>query len=125
MPRTKRAIAINNKARGRGYETEVVNSAIACGLTAVRAWGSDGRSLGHEANVDLLIEGIKGQAKRTARLAQYLKPDDNIEFQVFREDRGASYVMMRLDTFLTWINERKGYARGKEEVKDETHSRMG
>jgi Holliday junction resolvase len=105
--RTKGSIAKNNKARGKGYEAEVVAKAVEQGLTAVRAWGSDGRSLGCEANVDLLIEGIKGQAKRTARLAQYLKPDDNIEFQVFREDRGTSYVMLRLDTFLSWISKLK------------------
>jgi hypothetical protein len=110
--RTKRSIAINNKHRGRGYETEVVNQALAMELDAKRAWGSDGRSLGLEANVDLTIEGYKGQAKRTSRLAHYLKPDDNVDFQVFREDRGTSFVMLRLDVFLGWLKTRKDAHRG-------------
>lgn len=86
-----------SKAKGNAYEREIVNKARELGLHAIRAWGSDGRSLGLHEGVDLVIEGLTVQAKRRKAIADYIRPDDDVDLQVIRQDRGESYAIMRLD----------------------------
>jgi hypothetical protein len=86
-----------SKAKGNAYEREIVKRARALGLHAIRAWGSDGRSLGLHEGVDLVIEGLTVQAKRRKAIADYIRPDDDVDLQVIRQDRGDSYAIMRLD----------------------------
>jgi hypothetical protein len=69
----------SSKTKGTRYERELVDGAAACGLAAERAWGSNGRALGHHEEVDVLIEGLKIQAKRRARIADYLKPNATVD----------------------------------------------
>ena len=64
------------------------------GLASRRAWGSNGESLGLHAEVDLVIDGFKVQAKRRKSLPAYIKPNENVDLQIIREDHGRSLVVM-------------------------------
>jgi len=93
-----------SKRKGTAYEREVVDEALSIGLRAQRAWGSNGESLGHHSEVDVLLEGTyKLQAKRRASLPAYLKPSRHVDWQVLREDRGISYVVMPLGDCLNLV----------------------
>ena len=89
-----------NRNRGFGFEREVVNLAKSLGYDAKRAWGSDGRSLGLTADVDILIDNKPYQCKRKKSLAVYLKPSGNNFGNIVREDRGETYLIIRLEDYL-------------------------
>lgn len=93
-----------SKQKGNRYEREIVDSAKSKGLVAERAWGSNGKALGYTEDVDCVVsygdsQQLRVQAKRRKNLASYLKPSVNVDVQVFREDRGESYVLIRLEDF--------------------------
>lgn len=92
-----------SKRKGTAYEREVVDEALSKGLAAERAWGSNGESLGHHSEVDLVVDGYKVQAKRRKALPAYLKPSQHVDWQVVREDRGISYVVMPLGDCLDLV----------------------
>ena len=48
-------MANKQKAKGTRFENECVSIAEQHGFNSKRAWGSDGRSLGHSSEVDLVI----------------------------------------------------------------------
>mgnify|MGYP003137468041 FL=1 len=92
-----------NKARGNRFEREVVNLAKEHGLESVRAWGSDGRSLGLDSDVDLTIEEYTVQCKVRKRIAKWLKPSEQIEglhLQCVKESRGEIYGIMLMTDLL-------------------------
>lgn len=82
------------RVKGFGYEREIVKEVENYGLRAKRAYGSNGQAMGQHEECDVLIEGIPFQAKRKKSLAAYLKPCEHVSGQVFREDRGVSYVLL-------------------------------
>lgn len=100
--KTKRQIAINNKRRGKKLEADVVKQAILYGLTAMRAWGSDGRALGMEEDVDVAIEGVKIQCKRSKKIPKNIIPRKGL-IQVIREDDGIAHAVVPLWIVLDWI----------------------
>ena len=64
---------MNSKAKGTGYENELVKKLEESGFEKVkRAWGSDGRSMGEAPDVDILADGIKIQAKRRKSIPKWL-----------------------------------------------------
>lgn len=85
-----------SKRKGNGYERELVKQSQESGLESKRAWGSDGRSMGMHEEVDLLVAGKRIQAKRRKAIAKFLRPNENVDAVVFREDKGESLVL------LTW-----------------------
>lgn len=90
----------NSKRKGTGYENELVKRLLANGFEKVkRAWGSDGRSLGLEPDVDIVADNVKIQAKRRKSIPQWLRLG-NCDVVMFREDRGLTYVCM---TFDDWV----------------------
>jgi len=89
-----------SKRKGNAYERELVNQAIASGLDAKRAWGSNGESIGEHAEVDLVVEGFKIQAKRRAKLPSYLKPSEHVDAQAIREDHGETQIVITWYDFL-------------------------
>lgn len=89
-----------SKAKGTFFERELVKEAEARGIQAVRAWGSDGRSMGEARDVDLLVGGRRVQAKRVANLAKKYAVPESCDVTVFREDRGQTWVMMRWTDWL-------------------------
>jgi len=96
-----------NKVKGNNFEREIVNLAKSIGLDAKRAYASDGRSLGEVKEVDVIIDGVRVQAKRRRQLPEYLKIDEGVDLVVFREDRGETYALVRWDKILELLNEKK------------------
>lgn len=96
-----------NKNRGNRFERKLVNIAKAKGFKAERAWGSDGKSLGLESNVDILLHAHIGaihlQAKKKKKISDVYKPDSNIFGQVIGQDREEPYVVIRYNDFLRLI----------------------
>ena len=93
-----------SKAKGNRFEREVVNKAKEAGLSAKRAWGSNGASLGMHEEVDLVIgkkPEIKVQAKCRKKLAAFLQPSEHVDVVVCKQDRGETLVISRLDD---WLN---------------------
>lgn len=94
-----------SKQKGNRFEREIVDMAKATGLDAQRAWGSNGKALGLTEDVDCVIsygddQKLSVQAKRRKSLASYLKPAVHVDLQVFREDRGDTYALIRLKDLL-------------------------
>ena len=89
-----------SKVKGNTFERFVVNKAKEFGLESKRAYASNGESLGMHAEVDLIIEDYKIQAKIRKKIASYLVPNENVDAQVIREDRGEAYIVLRLEDWL-------------------------
>ena len=92
-----------SKAKGNRFEREVVNKAIQSGLTAKRAWGSNGASLGMHEEVDLVIgtePQIKIQAKCRKSIASFLQPSEHVDAVVCKQDRGETLIILRLEDWL-------------------------
>jgi Holliday junction resolvase len=94
-------MASKSKAKGTRFENEIVKVFIENGFQAVRAWGSNGKSLGFEEDVDIVVkklgdlEDFKIQAKRRAALPKYLEMG-NCDAVVIREDREVPKVIIPL-----------------------------
>ena len=92
-----------NKVRGNNLEREIVNAAKDIGLSAKRAYASDGRSLGKSEVVDVVVEYTTIQAKRRKKVAQWLYPDyhgDDVDAVVTRMDRKEPLAIIPLKRFL-------------------------
>ena len=90
-----------SKAKGNRFEREVVETCELHEVKAVRSWGSNGKSLGLHEEVDVLInDDIKVQAKVRKVLPKWIKPSENVDIQVVKEDRGKMYVIIE---FNDWI----------------------
>ena len=93
-----------SKVKGNKFERDVVNKSKEFGLESKRAYASNGESLGMHAEVDLIIEDYKIQAKIRKSIASYLVPNENVDAQVIREDRGEAYIVLRLEDWLEFIS---------------------
>ena len=92
-----------SKQKGNRYEREIVNKAVKSGLTAKRAWGSNGASLGMHEEVDLVIgkePEIKIQAKCRKKLATFLQPTEHVDAVVCKQDRGETLIILRFEDWL-------------------------
>ena len=89
-----------SKLKGNTFEREVVNQAKKFGLKSIRAYASNGISIGEAEDVDVKIENLKGQCKRRKRIAKWLKPPDSCDIALVREYRGETYVIIEYGDFL-------------------------
>jgi len=90
-----------SKVKGNGYEREIVAKFQEHGIECERAYASNGRALGMHEEVDCLAnKELRIQAKRRKNIAKWLKPSIFVDAVVVREDRGDSYILLRLDDFL-------------------------
>ena len=96
-----------SKIKGNKFERDCCKEAEAYEIPSKRAWGSDGRSMGLNAEVDMVIGDEKYndethiQCKIRKRLPEYIFPkDDAIDCQLIREDRGEAYIVIRYDDYL-------------------------
>jgi hypothetical protein len=94
-----------NKRRGYELEAELVKSAEAHGLPARRAWGSNGKAMGMEADVDVDVAGKRVQAKRRKRLPAYLQIPASCDAVAFRQDRGPAMVLVTWEDWLRLIRD--------------------
>tara|TARA_R100000808_G_C2139329_1_gene147272 strand:- start:1069 stop:1401 length:333 start_codon:yes stop_codon:yes gene_type:complete len=106
-----------NKIRGNNLEREIVNKAKDKGLSAKRAYASDGRSLGKSEVVDVIVEGYTVQAKRRKKIAQWLYPEnhgDDVDVVCTRMDRKEPLIVMPLEEWLELIKIKKEINNGNE-----------
>jgi len=88
-----------NKIRGNNLERELVNIAKEEGLSAKRAYASDGRSLGKSEVVDVIVGKYTIQAKRKKVIAQWLYPDshgDDVDLVATRMDRKETLAVLHI-----------------------------
>ena len=94
---------MNSKRKGNTYEHELVKMLNKAGFTnVVRAWGSDGRSIGQRADVDLVADGIKIQAKRRKVIPKWLSLG-SCDVLMFRGDREFTRVSMRFEDWVKLV----------------------
>lgn len=100
-----------SKRKGNTFEREIVKQAIASGLTAQRAYASNGRSLGHHEEVDLLVAGKRIQAKRRKAIASWMRPNVNVDAVAVREDNGETMIIMTWWEYLDLLHAANGVTR--------------
>ena len=89
-----------SKVKGNTFEREIVRLFESYGIDCKRAWGSNVQSLGLHEEVDCLAQGdLRIQAKRRKKIASWLKPSEVVDAVVVREDRGETYIIIRLEEF--------------------------
>jgi Holliday junction resolvase len=111
-----------NKIRGNNLERECVNVAKDAGLSAKRAYASDGRALGKSEQVDCLVEGYTIQAKRKKKIAQWLYPDhhnDDVDVVVTRMDRKEALAVIPYKEWIRLIKIEKEKGNGKETPRND------
>ena len=96
-----------SKIKGNKFERDCCKKAELFEIPAKRAWGSDGRSLGLDAEVDIVVgdkkynDEMHVQCKIRKRLPEYIFPKtDAIDSHVIREDRGETYIVLRYEDYL-------------------------
>ena len=90
-----------SKAKGNRFERKIVEICELHNLKAVRAWGSNGLALGQHPECDVLInDDIKVQAKCRKKLAAHIQPNENVDVQIVKQDRGPTMVIMEINDFL-------------------------
>ena len=111
-----------SKIKGNKFERDVVKQAELFEIDGKRAWASDGRSLGLDAEVDVVIGNKKYndemhvQCKIRKRLPEYIFPkNDAIDSHVIRENRGEAYIVMRYEDYLS---EMRRLRQLKDELED-------
>tara|TARA_Y100000034_G_scaffold136729_1_gene215274 strand:- start:2014 stop:2352 length:339 start_codon:yes stop_codon:yes gene_type:complete len=107
-----------SKSKGNRFERAIVDTIQQhiSGREAQRAWGSNGEALGMHAEVDLIFSEKHGgdfreewnktykvQAKCRKSIAKFLKPSENVDMQIVKEDRGTTYAIIELDKLLELI----------------------
>ena len=110
-----------SKIKGNKFERAVVKKAELFEIDGKRAWASDGRSLGLDAEVDVVIGNKKYndemhvQCKIRKRLPEYIFPKNNaIDSHVIRENRGEAYIVLRYEDYLA---EMRRYRQLKDELE--------
>lgn len=89
------------KEKGIRFEREVVAKLIELGHKAERARGSDGRALGRDQTVDVVIDDlICASCKVRATIANYLMPPKGCDIVVFKQDRGPIMAALPLEDYL-------------------------
>jgi len=97
-----------SKAKGNRFERALVNTAKESGLDAKRAYASNGEALGEGPEVDLMVEGVRIQAKVRAKLAKFLQIPDGCDAVAAKQDFGETLLIMRFTDFLDLLKEAKG-----------------
>ena len=110
-----------SKIKGNKFERDVVKQAELFEINGKRAWASDGRSLGLDSEVDVVIGNKKYndemhvQCKIRKRLPEYIFPkNDAIDSHVIRENRGEAYIILRYDDYLS---EMRRYRQLKDKLE--------
>jgi len=109
-----------NKIRGNNLERECVNLAKEEGLSAKRAYASDGRSLGKSEVVDVIVEDTCIQAKRRKKIAQWLYPNyhgEDVDMVVTRMDRKEALAILPYKEWLKLKREVKNGRRSNSDIK--------
>ena len=98
-------MASKSKTKGNNFERECVNIAKEKGIEkSVRAYASDGRSLGQSSECDILINDKRLQCKIRKSLPKFLDLDpDKIDGVVIRQDRKPTLILISYIEYLEYI----------------------
>lgn len=94
----------SSKRKGNAFERQLVKMAIARGLNAERAYGSDGRAMGEEKGVDVIVAGYRVQAKIRKALPAWLQLPDGCDVVAIRQDRSDPQVLIPYADWLYLVN---------------------
>ena len=96
-----------SKSKGNRFERELCDSAIEHGFEKTRrAWGSNGRALGWDEEVDMVVQMTQQdrqfpvQAKVRKTLPAYLQIPDCCEAVAFKQDRGPKMILISWEDYL-------------------------
>lgn len=109
-----------SKTKGNTFEREIVKIFKAFGYDAKRAYASNGLSLGHAEDVDVVVslpsgqfdreyplseyyEDFKIQCKRRKKLPNFLGLSDTNDAVIFRQDQDKPYIMLSLESFIKYL----------------------
>lgn len=96
-----------NANRGKNLERALVKRFLINGITAKRAWGSNGEALGLHRTVDLLVNNsIKFQVKKKKVLPEWLGFTEYVDGVIVQTDRQEPIVMIQLKDYLTLLGVR-------------------
>lgn len=111
-----------SKIKGNKFERDCCKKAELFEIPSKRAWGSDGRSMGLDAEVDIVIgdklnkDECHCQCKIRKRLPSYIFPKTNVvDCHLIRENRGETYIVMRYDDYLA---EMRRFRQLKKQLDD-------
>ena len=111
-----------SKIKGNKFERDCCKKAELFEIPSKRAWGSDGRSMGLDAEVDIVIgdklnkDECHYQCKIRKRLPSYIFPKTNVvDCHLIRENRGETYIVMRYDDYLA---EMRRFRQLKKQLDD-------
>ena len=94
------------KRKGYTFEKEIEHALTFDNHKCIRAWGSNGKSIGHEEDVDLVFkydtDEYKIQAKRKKSLPKWMATG-NSDWLAYREDRGEMMIAIPIHQLLTLI----------------------
>jgi Holliday junction resolvase len=88
-----------SKIKGNRVEREVVDIFKQEDIKATRAWGSNGKSLGHHEEVDVYVDDLdlKIQVKARKQIAEYVIPDtDIVDMQVVKGNNKPHLAVLPL-----------------------------
>jgi len=113
-----------SKQKGNRFEREVTNIAKEHDIDSQRAYASNGLSLGHAEEVDVLLKtpdkDWRVQCKVRKNIANWIKPDSSVvDLQVVKEDRGQIYAILPYEDFLELIADEEEYRNSGQEKLDE------
>ena len=111
-----------SKIKGNKFERDCCKLADVFEINSQRAWGSDGRSMGLDAEVDIVIgdkkynDQMHCQCKIRKRLPDYIFPKtDVVDCHLIRQDRGDTYIVLRYEDYLA---EMRRLRQLKDELED-------
>ena len=115
-----------SKQKGNRFEREVTNIAKDFGVKSKRAYASNGLSLGHGEEVDVLLtskdKDWRVQCKVRKNIANWIKPNpEQVDLQVVKEARGKIYAILPYDDFLELIHD-EDYSDEKLEEEREIYN---
>ena len=101
----------HNKQKGNRVERAVVQAVRDNNLNAVRAYASNGLSLGHSEETDVLIEGkYRVQVKSKKVFPKWLvAAEKDIDWVVFKENNKPMKIMLNFREFLNILRKCKKY----------------
>jgi hypothetical protein len=89
--------------KGYAYERELIEQLTKEGFKCQRAWGSDGRSIGVEPDVDIIADDIKIQAKRRKAIPKWLELG-NCDVVMFRGDHRESFAVIPVKEYVRLLS---------------------
>lgn len=94
------------KQKGNRIERKIVAILQENGFTdAKRTWGSSGRSMGLDDEVDVVMQdGLYLQVKGRRKLANYIRPKESvIDSQILVEDRMEPLAVISFNQYMEYV----------------------